>query len=73
MRRELKIYLIFLAICLFIAIGGLIGLGFLLYYRCDYTLFQSVITPILVVVVSVGVNLLLQGIYWIIKKAFHLE
>ena len=73
MRGELKIYIIILVILIFIAIGGLVGLGFFLYYGCDYTLFQSVITPTLVIVVSVGINLFLQGIYWIIKKVFHLE
>ena len=73
MRGELKIYLILLAIFLFIAIGGLVGLGFFLYHGCNYDLFWSVLTPALVVLVSIGVNLLLQLIWWIIKKLFRVE
>lgn len=73
MRGELKIYLILLAIFLFIAIGGLVGLGFFLYYGCDYTLFQSVMTPTLVILVTVGVNLIVQLIWWVIKKLCRLE
>ena len=73
MRGELKIYLVLITIFLFTVIGGLVGLGFFLHYGCGYTLFQSVMTPIFIIMISVGINLLLQGIYWIIKKAFNLE
>ena len=73
MLNELKPYLIYLTILLLLVIGGLIGLGFLLYYKYNFTLFWSIMTPALVILVTVGVNLIVQFIWWIIKKLYHLE
>ena len=73
MLNELKPYLIYLTILLLLVIGGLIGLGFLLYYKYNFTLFWSIMTPALIILVTVGVNLIVQFIWWIIKKLYHLE
>lgn len=73
MLEELKPYLIYLIVLLLLVIGGLIGLGFFLYYRCDCTLFWSIVTPALVILVTVGVNLIVQLIWWVIKKLCRLE
>ena len=73
MLEELKPYLIYLIVLLLLVIGGLIGLGFFLYYKCNYTLFWSIITPVLVILVTIGVNLIIQLIWWVIKKLYHLE
>ena len=73
MLNELKPYLIYLVILLLLVIGGLIGLGFLLYYKHNFTLFWSIMTPALVILVTVGVNLIVQLVWWVIKKVGHLE
>ena len=80
MLNELKPYLIYLTILLLLVIGGLIGLGFLLYYKYNFTLFWSIMTPALsimtpalVILVTVGVNLIVQLVWWVIKKVGHLE
>ena len=73
MLEELKPYLIYLIVLLLLVIGGLIGLGFFLYYKYNFTLFWSIMTPTLVVLVTIGVNLIIQLIWWAIKKLYHLE
>lgn len=73
MLEELKFYIPCLVILLLLIIGGLIGLGFFLYCKCNYTLFWSIMTPVLVLLVSAGVNLIIQLIWWVIKKLCDLE
>ena len=63
----MKDCIIFLVVSIVIAIGLLVLLGFLLY-SWGNTLFWSIMTPILVVVISSAISIIIQFIdNWIVK------